>query len=78
MWPLKTGSAKFMKGDVANVPPAEEKRYWQRYIFLWINYGLYEELEAEDFDRSREVYSECLKLIPHKKFTFVKIWVLAA
>lgn len=21
---------------VANLPPASEKRYWQRYIFLWI------------------------------------------
>jgi crooked neck len=20
---------------IANVPPAEEKRYWQRYIYLW-------------------------------------------
>ncbi|PPD87713.1 hypothetical protein GOBAR_DD15352 [Gossypium barbadense] len=41
---------------IANVPPAEEKRYWQRYIYLW----------------------ECLKLIPHEKFSFAKIWLLAA
>lgn len=20
---------------IANIPPAEEKRYWQRYIYLW-------------------------------------------
>ena len=20
---------------ISNVPPAEEKRYWQRYIYLW-------------------------------------------
>jgi|UniRef100_A0A804P946 crooked neck len=36
---------------IANVPPcrsAEEKRYWQRYIYLWINYALYEELDAQD------------------------------
>ncbi|XP_068667558.1 uncharacterized protein [Aristolochia californica] len=63
---------------IANVPPAEEKRYWQRYIYLWINYALYEELEAEDMERAREVYRECLKLIPHKKFSFAKIWLLAA
>ncbi|KAI8002533.1 Crooked neck-like protein 1 [Camellia lanceoleosa] len=24
---------------IANVPPVEEKRYWQRYIYLWINYA---------------------------------------
>ena len=63
---------------VGNVPPGQEKRYWLRYIYLWINYALYEELEMEDVERTREVYRQCLKLIPHKEFTFGKIWVLAA
>lgn len=63
---------------VANVPPAQEKRYWQRYIYLWINYALFEELEAEDAERTRAVYRECLNLIPHKSFTFGKVWILAA
>ncbi|KAI3833861.1 hypothetical protein MKX03_002201, partial [Papaver bracteatum] len=26
------------------------------YIYLWINYALYEELDVEDMDRTREVY----------------------
>lgn len=63
---------------IANVPPATEKRYWRRYIYLWINYGLFEELEANDPERTREVYRECLKLVPHKTFSFSKIWVMAA
>eukprot|EP00897_Mesotaenium_endlicherianum_P005435 jgi/Mesen1/491/ME001024S10726 len=46
---------------IANVPPADEKRFWQRYIYLWINYAL-----------------ECLKLVPHKKFSFAKVWLMAA
>lgn len=58
---------------IANIPPAPEKRYWQRYIYLWINYALFEELEAQDTDRTREVYRACLKLIPHKAFTFAKV-----
>ncbi len=58
---------------VAQVPPALEKRYWQRYIYLWICYALFEELEAEDPDRTREVYRTCLKLIPHDLFTFAKV-----
>ncbi|GAU29351.1 hypothetical protein TSUD_31580 [Trifolium subterraneum] len=62
---------------VINVPPAEEKRYWQRYIYFWINYALYEELEAGDIEQTRDVYKECLKLIPHHKFTFSKVWLLA-
>lgn len=32
---------------IANVPPIQEKRHWKRYIYLWINYALYEELEAK-------------------------------
>ncbi len=58
---------------IANVPPAPEKRYWQRYIYLWIKYALYEELEAEDAERAREVYRAALKLIPHHIFTFSKV-----
>uniref|UniRef100_F6WF39 Crooked neck pre-mRNA splicing factor 1 n=1 Tax=Monodelphis domestica TaxID=13616 RepID=F6WF39_MONDO len=63
---------------IANVPPIQEKRHWKRYIYLWINYALYEELEAKDPERTRQVYQACLKLIPHKKFTFAKIWLLYA
>ncbi|XP_036406487.1 crooked neck-like protein 1 [Megalops cyprinoides] len=61
---------------IANIPPIQEKRHWRRYIYLWINYGLYEELEVKDPERTRQVYQACLELIPHKKFTFAKIWLL--
>ena len=32
---------------VAQVPPGHEKRYWRRYIFLWLNYALFEEVDAQ-------------------------------
>lgn len=32
---------------VAQVPPSEEKRHWRRYIFLWLNYALFEELDTK-------------------------------
>lgn len=62
---------------VANICPDvnQEKRHWRRYIYLWINYALFEELEAEDMERTRQVYKACLDIIPHKKFTFAKIWL---
>ncbi|KAK7260280.1 hypothetical protein RIF29_26201 [Crotalaria pallida] len=63
---------------IRNVPPAPEKRLWQRYIYLWINYALHTELDAEDMERTRDVYRECLNLIPHQKLSFAKIWLLAA
>ncbi|XP_038072799.1 crooked neck-like protein 1 [Patiria miniata] len=63
---------------IANVPPAQEKRLWRRYIYLWINYALYEELNAKDSERTRQVYKACLDMIPHKKFTFAKVWLMFA
>lgn len=63
---------------IAQIPPTQEKRHWRRYIYLWINYAIYEELETKDIDRTRQIYNECLKLIPHKKFTFAKVWLLKA
>ncbi|KRZ52073.1 Crooked neck-like protein 1 [Trichinella nativa] len=63
---------------VSNVPPKPVKIYWKRYIYLWINYAVYEELEANDMERAREVYKMCLEVIPHKKFTFAKYTYLHA
>ncbi|KAL1922999.1 uncharacterized protein VTP21DRAFT_9375 [Calcarisporiella thermophila] len=63
---------------IAQAPPLNEKRFWRRYIYLWINYALYEELETRDYTRTRDIYTECLRLIPHKEFTFAKIWLLYA
>jgi crooked neck len=74
----KERTREIYKRAIVNNPPAVEKRYWQRYIYLWINYALYEELDARDMERTRDVYKECLNLIPHHKFTFSKIWLLAA
>ncbi|XP_055855668.1 protein crooked neck [Episyrphus balteatus] len=63
---------------IANVPPGKEKNLWRRYIYLWINYALFEELEADDETRTRQIYRTCLELIPHKIFTFSKVWLLYA
>ncbi|CAG9533855.1 unnamed protein product [Cercopithifilaria johnstoni] len=63
---------------IANVPLQPEKRYWRRYIYLWINYALYEELDVGDMGKTRDIYRVCLQVIPHKKFTFSKIWVMFA
>lgn len=63
---------------VANLPPGPEKRYWQRYIYLWIKYALWEELDTNEPARAREVYRAALKLVPHGNFTFAKLWIMAA
>eukprot|EP00123_Amoebidium_parasiticum_P012254 comp21226_c0_seq1/m.28880 comp21226_c0_seq1/g.28880 ORF comp21226_c0_seq1/g.28880 comp21226_c0_seq1/m.28880 type:complete len:692 (-) comp21226_c0_seq1:5-2080(-) len=63
---------------IANIPPAPEKRLWRRYIFLWVYYAVFEELVAEDMERTRAIFKACLNVIPHKKFTFAEIWLLYA
>ena len=79
---------------VAQKPPSSEKRHWRRYIFLWINvrfssiyydcmltemkYALFEEIDTKDIERTRQIFEACLKLVPHKTFTFAKVWSLYA
>ena len=63
---------------IAQIPPTQEKRHWRRYIYLWIFYALWEEMENSDIERARQIYKECLKLIPHRTFTFAKIWLMMA
>ncbi|MCJ1420255.1 NineTeen Complex (NTC) component [Xylographa parallela] len=63
---------------IAQIPPTQEKRHWRRYIYLWIFYALWAETDARDPERARQIYAECLKLVPHRAFTFAKIWLLKA
>ena len=54
---------------IAQVPPAQEKRLWRRYIYLWIKYALFEELEtevrniAQDYVVSRKAITFVLQII---------------
>ncbi|KAH9273637.1 hypothetical protein BASA83_003969 [Batrachochytrium salamandrivorans] len=61
---------------IAQLPPIAEKRYWRRYIYLWLFYAVWEETVGKDIERARQVYTNCLKVIPHKKFTFSKVWIM--
>lgn len=63
---------------IANVPPAPEKRLWRRYIYLWIYYAVFEELTVQDLDRALAVYQAAVAVVPHRIFTFAKLWTLLA
>jgi tetratricopeptide (TPR) repeat protein len=58
---------------IANVPPPTEKRLWKRYVYLWINYAVFEELDAKDIPRAREVYKAIIELIPHKRYSLSSV-----
>ncbi|OMJ28491.1 Pre-mRNA-splicing factor clf1 [Smittium culicis] len=63
------------KDAVNAVPQVEEKRVWRRYIYLWLLYAAFEEISSKDIESARSVYKDCLSKIPHKKFTFAKVWI---
>lgn len=64
---------------ISHKPLVNEKRYWRRYIYLWIKYAIFEELVARDFEKAKSVYMSCVnECIPHKSFTFAKIWIMYA
>ena len=42
---------------------------------MWYNYAIFEEEIAEDLAKAEEVYERAIKLVPHKKFTFGKLWI---
>lgn len=63
---------------IANKPLVEAKRFWRRYIYLWIRYAMFEELDCGDRDRAVEVLAACLNHIPHDKFSFSKVWIMKA
>lgn len=57
---------------------AHEKMRWKRFVYLWIEYALFEEIIANDLQRASLVYGGILSMIPHKRFTFAKVWINAA
>ncbi|RDB27073.1 Pre-mRNA-splicing factor CLF1 [Hypsizygus marmoreus] len=63
---------------IAQVPPSQEKPHWRRYIFIWIYYALFEEIEVKDYEHARQVYHSVISLVPHKQFTFTKLWLMLA
>lgn len=60
---------------VALVPPALEKRLWRRYIYLWLRWALFEEEDAQDLERAKNVYVAAMGIVPHRVFTFAKLWI---
>jgi crooked neck len=63
---------------VKQVPPGQEKRFWRRYIYLWYNFAIFEELDAADYVKAAAVYDRAIALVPHQLFTFSKLWVFYA
>ncbi|EPQ12794.1 Crooked neck-like protein 1 [Myotis brandtii] len=57
---------------IANVPPIQEKRHWKRYIYLWVNYALYEELEAKIYEEANKTMRNCEE--KEERFMLLESW----
>lgn len=63
---------------IAAIPPSDEKRHWRRYIYLWLAYAAYEELVVGSMEQAEAVLRAALQVIPHRSFTFSKVWLALA
>jgi crooked neck len=63
---------------IENEPPGNEKIFWKRYVFLWINYAIFEEDAANNSERAQQVYETILERIKSKNLSFSKLWIYYA
>ncbi|EUR79054.1 hypothetical protein PFBG_00544, partial [Plasmodium falciparum 7G8] len=63
---------------ISIIPIISSKKFWKRYIYLWINYSIFEELYAQNIQRARDVYNNIIKILSSYEFTFKKIFILYA
>ena len=45
---------------------------------VWLQYAAFEEIDTKDYDRARDVYKAAVKLVPHRSFSFAKLWLAYA
>ena len=62
----------------AQAPPVAEKRYWRRYVYLWLGRAAFEEVDVGDVAAARAALRAALDAVPHAAFTFAKLWLAAA
>ena len=63
--------------SIAAQPTQDTKPAWSRYIYLWIYYAVWEELYG-DASRAGQIWETALSQVPHKIFSFSKLWIYYA
>ena len=61
--------------EVLNLHPEEKKKNWERFIYFYLSYAIFLELKKKDKEKAIKIMEKAIKKIPHKKFTFSKIWI---
>ena len=59
-----------------NHPIINEKKYWKRYIYFFINYAIFEEIFCENLENCENIYKKLIyEILPSKQFFFSKIFI---
>jgi len=61
-----------------HAPAVQEKSAWARYIYIWLLHAAYLEVECADSPCAIQILQQCVKRIPHAKFSFSKVWIRLA
>lgn len=65
-----------LRQAVACAPESASKLVaWRRYVFLWLRLALTLEFEARDVEAARDTWKQAVDSIPHRQFTFGKLWI---
>lgn len=51
---------------------------WKQYVQLWLRFLAFLEVDREDIEAARVAYKRLLSIVPHKLFTFSKVWIACA
>lgn len=74
--PEKSLIRRALKDACLSVPRDTYKSdKWRKFVMLWIRFAYWEEFDNNDIDTARNVWNECLSVVPHKYFTLGKIWI---
>jgi crooked neck len=58
---------------LAKVPVSKNKKFFKRYVYLWLFYAQFEEQVAKDIDRAQQVYSTAIELFGNMNIWFSKL-----
>lgn len=59
--------------SIAKIPAGSDKKYWRRYLYIWLFYAQFEETMGKDIVRARNVLECAIKLMQYQKIYSTKI-----
>jgi crooked neck len=75
---VEVARATFERALSNRPTPSQEKRDWGKFVLIGISFATFEEKIAKNIENARAVFHRIISIVPHKKFTFSRIWILYA